>query len=113
MNTFYHIQAKQDLEDGLEIKLAVSSLVCTVAEGASAQRLAERMPEERRVGAIQRGQATANERDLRAEMNKIHSVVASMQTDFAAAKGELERAIGDMRIDLLTRMMEPKAIAEV
>lgn len=87
--------------------------MCTVAENAPGQRLTRHKMEEWRVGALQQDQAIATERDLRVETGNIRSIIASMQVDFATAKGQLEEAISGLQTDLLTRILELKAMVEV
>lgn len=112
-STFDYTQAEQDLKDEMEVKLAVTSLVCSVNERNSDQRLVDRTAENRHTGALQKTKTTAREDGLRAEVDSISALVTKVQTDLAAATGDQNRAIDDLRADLVGRISDLEAMAEV
>lgn len=107
-----HCQAEQELKKELEVKLAVSSLVCTVADNASTQRLEQSSSEVARLEANREAGYMEREASLRAELGKISTVVAGLQADIGAAKG-WQMGIDNLEQKLMARIEELKAMAEV
>lgn len=107
-------QAEQELRDELEVKLVASSLVCTVADMASVQGLRHHATEERRQETVRLATSTVNDgENMRLEMNKTNALVAILQADVEAVKGQQEKAIGEMEACLLMRIQELTMMTEV
>lgn len=112
-STFHYTQAEQDLKDELEVKLTVTSLVCSVTERDSDQRLVDRTAENSHTEALHETKTTVREDDLRAEFDSISALVNKVQIDLAAATGDQKQAIHDLKTDLVGRINELEAMAEV
>lgn len=94
------------------MKLAVSSLVCTVADNASTQRLKQRSVEVARLEADREAGAMEREVSLKTELGKTNAVVAALQADISAAKG-WQAGVHNLELKLMARIEELKAMAEV
>lgn len=92
--------------------MAISSLVCTVVDKASTQRLEQRASEELQLEKRRKTRATAREKGLKDDLRKTNAAVASMQADLSAAKG-WQRGVEEVELRLLARIEEFKAVAEV
>lgn len=95
------------------MKLAVSSLVCTVADKASAQNLSERAMGAQRVERQQRAEAVKKERDLNVELRETKAIVATIQEDLNTTKGAQQKAIADLAADLIEQIKELRTMAVV
>lgn len=107
-----YYQAEQELKKELEVKLAVSSLVCAVADNASTQRLEQNSSEVARLEAKREAGYMEREASLRAELGKTNTAVAGLQADIRAAKG-WQKGVDNLELKLMARIAELKAIAEV
>lgn len=105
-------QAERELKDDLEVKLVVSSLVCTVADKASTQNSLERAAEDTRLEKVKLAGVVEGETNLRAELEKTNKVVKSLQTDFDATR-EWQTGADSLRLKLMGQIEELKVIAEV
>ena len=105
-------QAEKELKDDLEVKLAVSSLVCAVSDKASTQRLDERASEELKLERKRKIRATTNEGKLKAELGKTNATVSSLQADLGSAKA-WRAGVDELESKLMARIEELKAMAEV
>ena len=105
-------QTEQELKDDLEVKLAVSSLVCAVSDKASTQLLDQRASEEIKLEKKRNARATANEGKLKAELRKTNATVSSLQDDLGAATA-WRRGVDELESKLMARIKELKAMAEV
>ncbi|CAM9151764.1 unnamed protein product, partial [Laminaria digitata] len=104
-------QAEQELKDDLEVKLAVSSLVCAVSDQASTQKLEQRASEELKLEKKRKIRATANEGKLKAELGKTNATVSSLQADLGAATA-WRLGVDELESKLMARIEELKAMAE-
>lgn len=110
---FRVIQAEKELKAELEVKLAVSSLVCTVADNASMHRLEQGSSEVTRLEEKLRvAEAVESEGGLRAELEKTNVVVASLQAEIFSAKA-WQTSVDDLELKLMSRIEELKAKVEV
>lgn len=104
-------QAERELEDRVEVKLALSSLVCAVADEASVRRLNEQSeelhPEARRIP-----KDSSSEESLKIELGKTNEVVAQLQTELSAARG-WQNGVGELESKLMEQIAELKEMAEV
>lgn len=105
-------QAEQELKDDLEVKLAVSSLVCAVSDQASTQKLEQRASEELKLEKKRKIRATENEGKLKAELGKTNATVSSLQADLGAATA-WRLGVDELESKLMARIEELKAMAEV
>lgn len=106
------LQAERELKEEVEVQLALSSLVCTVADKDSAQRLDQRASEELQLLTKHKETAIANDGNLWRELGKTNAVVANMQTDLGAAKAWQE-GVDKVESRLLARIEELRSLAEV
>lgn len=106
------VQAEQELKEELEVKVALSSLVCNVADKASAQRLDQRASEEQQVETKRKAEATASKGDLRIELRNINAAIESIQTDLITAR-EWQKGAAELESKLLARMEELTVKTEV
>ena len=106
------VQAEKELKDDLEVKLAVSSLVCAVSDKASTERLNQRASEELKLEKKRIMRATTNEGKLKAELGKTNATVSSLQSDLGAATA-WRRGVDELESKLMARIEELKATAEV
>lgn len=106
-------QAEKELKEELEVKLAVSSLVSTVADNASMHRLEQGSSEVIRLeGKMRRAEAAEREGGLRAELQKTNVVVARLQAEINSARG-WQAGVDDLRLKLMSQIEELKAMVEV
>lgn len=107
------IQAEKELKEELEVKLAVSSLVSTVADNASMHRLEQGSSEVIRLEEkMRRAEVVEREGGLRAELQKTNVVVASLQAEINSARG-WQTSVDDLKQKLTSRIEELKAMVEV
>lgn len=106
------VQAEKELKDDLEVKLAVSSLVCAVSDKASTQRLDQRASEELKLEKKRKLKATTNEGKLKAELGKTNATVSSLQADVGAAVA-WRKGVDDLESKLMAHIEDLKATAEV
>lgn len=105
-------QAEKELKDDLEVKLAVSSLVCAVSDKASTQRLDQRASEELKFEKKRKLKATTSEGKLKAELGKTNATVSSLQADVGAAVA-WRKGVDELESKLMAHIEELKATAEV
>lgn len=105
-------QAEQELKKDLEVKLAVSSLVCTIADNASTQRLEQSSSEVAQLEALREAGAMEREASLRAELAKTNAVVAGLQADIGAARG-WQTGVDNLELKLMAYIEDLKAMVEV
>lgn len=107
------IQAEKEMKEELEVKLAVSSLVCTIADNASTRRLEQGSSEVIRLEEKMRGaEVVEREGGLRAELAKTNVVVASLQAEISSVRG-WQTGVDDLRLRLTSRIEELKGMVEV
>eukprot|EP00903_Cladosiphon_okamuranus_P005748 g5703.t2 len=105
-------QAEKELKEELEVKLAVSSLVCTVADNASTRRLEQGSSEVTRLEEkMRRAEAVEREGGLRAELAKTNAVVAGLQAEVSSSRG-WQTGVDDLKLNLTSRIEELKAMVE-
>lgn len=110
---FHIAQAEKELKEELEVKLAVSSLVCTVADNASTHRLEQGSTEVMRLGEkLRMAEAVENEGGLRAELGKTNVIVSSLQADVNSVRGWQTR-VDNLELQLVSRIEEIKVMVEV
>lgn len=96
----------------MEVKLALSSLVCTVADKDSTERLDQRASEELQLLTKHKEEAIANDGSLRKALGKTNLIVANMQTDLGVATAWQE-GVDKVESSLLARIEELNGLAEV
>lgn len=107
------VQAEKELKAELEVKLAVSSLVCTVADNASTHRLEKGSSEVVRLEEkLRRAEAFQKEGGLRAELEKTKAVVAKLKVEIASV-GKWQTSVDDLELKMMSRIEELKAMVEV
>lgn len=106
------LQAERELKEKVEVQLALSSLVCTVADKESSQRLDQRASEELQLLTKHKETAIANDGNLWKELGKTNAVVANMQTDLGEAKAWQE-GVDKVESRLLAPIEELRSLAEV
>lgn len=106
------LQVDQELKRELEVKLALSSLVCAVSDKASTERLEQTSSEVMLLEKTRKAGATQNEASLKAELQKTNATVAKMQAEINAAQ-RWQMSMEDLEAKLMARIEELKAMAEV
>ncbi|CBJ27886.1 hypothetical protein Esi_0086_0080 [Ectocarpus siliculosus] len=104
-------QAEKELKEELEVKLAVSSMVCSVADKASTQRLEQSSLEVVRLEEVRKAGAMENEASLKAELAKTNAVVASLKADIGVARA-WQTGVDNLEVKLMARIEELRAMAE-
>lgn len=106
-------QAEKELKEELEVKLALSSLVCAVADNASTQRLEQGSSDVVRLEEkLRRAEAVESEGGLRAELAKTNAVVASLQGEINSARG-WQTGVDDLKLTLMSQIEELKVKVQV
>ncbi|CAM9852110.1 unnamed protein product [Ectocarpus sp. 6 AP-2014] len=104
-------QAEKELKEELEVKLAVSSMVCSVADKASTQRLEQSSLEVVRLEEMRKAGAMENEASLKAELAKTNAVVASLKADIGVARA-WQTGVDTLEVKLMARIEELRTMAE-
>ncbi|CAM9812348.1 unnamed protein product [Scytosiphon promiscuus] len=104
-------QVDQELKRELEVKLALSSLVCAVADKASMQRLEQTSSIAMQLEKTRKAGAVKDEASLKAELQKTNATVARMQSEINAGRG-WQISLDDLEVKLVARIEELKALAE-
>ncbi|CAM9392979.1 unnamed protein product [Ectocarpus sp. 12 AP-2014] len=104
-------QAEKELKEELEVKLAVSSMVCSVADKASTQRLEQSSLEVVRLEEMRKASAMESEASLKAELAKTNAVVASLKADIGVARA-WQTGVDNLEVKLMARIEELRTMAE-
>lgn len=105
-------QAEKELKEELEVKLAVSSMVCSVADKVSAQRLEQSSLEVVRLEEMRKAGVMESESSLKAELAKTNAVVASLKADIGVARA-WQTGVDNLEVKLMARIEELRTMAEV
>lgn len=91
----------------------MSSLVCAVADNASAHRLEQSSSEVMRLEEkLRMAEGMESDRGLRAELDKTNVVVASLLADFNSVKVR-QTSVDNLEVKLMARIEDLKAMVEV
>ncbi|CAM9766546.1 unnamed protein product [Ectocarpus fasciculatus] len=104
-------QAEKELKEELEVKLAVSSMVCSVADKASAQRLEQSSLQVVRLEEMRKAGVMESESSLKAELAKTNAVVASLKADIGVARA-WQTGVDNLEVKLMARIEELRTMAE-
>ncbi|CAM9761139.1 unnamed protein product, partial [Ectocarpus sp. 13 AM-2016] len=104
-------QAEKELKEELEVKLAVSSMVCSVADKASTQRVEQSSLEVVRLEEMRKAGAMESEASLKAELATTNAVVASLKADIGVARA-WQTGVDNLEVKLIARIEELRTMAE-
>ncbi|CAM9150550.1 unnamed protein product [Ectocarpus sp. 12 AP-2014] len=104
-------QAEKELKEELEVKLAVSSMVCSVADKVSTQRLEQSSLKVVRLEEMRKAGAMESEASLKAELAKTNAVVASLKADIGVARA-WQTGVNNLEVKLMARIEELRTMAE-